>query len=89
MATDDGLILSSREHGLHEAEPAQAPLECIKLFVADPPRVRAGGVQVIVSNCRSRTVTRSTAIRPWLLPEHWPTREAANARVPLALGPRS
>jgi hypothetical protein len=47
MAADDGPILPSGEHGLHEAELAQGPLERVELVVADPAGVRGVRAQQV------------------------------------------
>jgi hypothetical protein len=36
VAADDNAVLPSRQHGLDEAELADAPLEGVKLLVPDP-----------------------------------------------------
>jgi hypothetical protein len=40
VPSDDNAVLPSRQHGLDEAELADAPFEGGQLLLADPPRVR-------------------------------------------------
>jgi hypothetical protein len=50
VTSDDGLVGPSRQHRLDEAELADAALEGVQLVLADPPRVRGVGAQLVDGN---------------------------------------
>ena len=47
VAADDGGVLPSRHHRLHEAELAEAALEGVELLLADAPRVGGIGTEEV------------------------------------------
>jgi uncharacterized ParB-like nuclease family protein len=61
MAADDGPILPSGEHGLHEAELAQGPLERVELVVADPAGFAGSGRSRSSETCSKASVGRLRA----------------------------